>query len=87
MSWFAPLYSKSNGPGYAILPVFILGFWCGYRSFNKKLSKYHDDQSLWTQYDSEKDRTIIGWQRLITFVICMVVMPFLGIFIWSLTRN
>jgi len=87
MSWSGPILSKRFGSGYALLPVLILGSWLGYRSLNKKLSTYRDDASVWTQYNSEKDRTTIGWQRLITFVICMGVMPFLGIFIWSLTRN
>jgi hypothetical protein len=59
-----------------ILSVAVGRLWIG-----RRLDKYREDRSIYTQFASEKDSRIVAWQRFIVFVVCAIVLPLLAMYV------
>jgi len=60
--------------GLVVLAIGILLFW-------RKFSKYRSDPTISAEFDSERDRKIIFWQRTACIAICGFVIPALAVIV------
>ena len=78
----SPIVSALESAPYIFAcTLVVLSFVIGYLSLGKKLRIYRGDCTAYLQFDSDKDREIIFWQKVTATVICFIVIPFIAIYV------
>lgn len=68
-------------PYIYLVMLVILSLVIGHLWLAKKLRIYRRDRTVYQQFDSDKDREVIFWQKVTMTVICGVVIPIIAIYI------
>ena len=69
-----------SGPYIYVGLLVAISFVLGHLIFGGRLRRYRHD-TWYLQFDTEKDREAIFWQKITVTVVCFVVIPFLAMFI------
>jgi hypothetical protein len=82
LHWISPAEAARHplpNKTVAVLTVWGLCTFAGNIWLNRRYARYATDPTLCQEFDSERDREIVGWQRFAVFVICAIVLPGLGL--------
>lgn len=84
LRWMTPAQAAAHPiPSKYIIAgiVMALSFVVGHRLLGPKFERYRDDPTACRGYDSEHDRRVGAFQKTAGFLICAIVMPWLGFMI------
>jgi hypothetical protein len=68
-------------PRGGVIILSILSIVVGRLWLRKRFEKYREDRAIYKQFASEKDSRIVAWQRFIVFLVCAIILPFLGLYL------
>lgn len=66
-------------PKIAALVIGFLAYGIGYAWFRRSFAKLRTMADLWVDFDSEEDRRIAFWQKLMIVSVCGAVVPMLAL--------
>lgn len=80
-SWGAGSSPKLTALIIGCIALVAGGYW-----FNCRFRKYRGNPATWTDFDTEEDRRLIFWQKLVILSICGLVVPLLALAttLWAL---
>ena len=83
LRWAPNTVAKVFGlsPGVGMIMIVVFSMVVGYLWLNGRLKKYREDRSIYLRFATESDRRVVFWQKIIVFVVCAIVIPFLALLV------
>jgi hypothetical protein len=84
LTWMTPTQAAAHPiPSKYVIAGIVMAcsFVAGHRLLGSKFERYRDDPSACRGYDSDHDRRVATFQKTAGFLICAIVMPWLGFMI------
>jgi hypothetical protein len=88
LKW-APNFTHAHpnfSPKLIGLVVGFIAAGAGHVWFRRRFRRFLQPPDVWADFDSESDRRIVFWQKLIILSVCGAVIPMLAVIVtfWSL---
>jgi len=84
LRYFPNLLKRAFGvaPFYFLVGVVAISMSAGYLWFRRRFKGYRHNPNACAEFDSDRDREIIFWQKYGTIVVCVAVIPLLALLVF-----